>query len=327
MRPALPPSVPVAFTACCLAVGCPVVCVLSAFCLRLFFHPALPLTAAPGVPLVRCPLYSTTPGSVFEVDGAKDKAYCRNLCWLAKMFLDHKCLTPDTDEFYFFVMCEVDNRGAHIVSGEGKGGWRAQGSRPWWQRCHVAAAGRGNCLCCYSWWFFSSCPSLHTLPCNLVPVDPCTPPALHSVLPLSLAPFTAAHVLPLPFSPPPPPPHTHTHTHTHPPTHPRAPLQAGYFSKEKDSINQNNLACILVLPPYQRKGYGKFLISFSYELSKIEKKVGRGSVCVWGGGGGQHATNSGQGLLQIATSAFHARWWFGGRLLTPGHSLTFPPAA
>jgi hypothetical protein len=53
---------------------------------------------------------------MFEVDGAKDKAYCRNLCWLAKMFLDHKCLTPDTDEFYFFVMCEVDSRGAHIVS-------------------------------------------------------------------------------------------------------------------------------------------------------------------------------------------------------------------
>ena len=35
-----------------------------------------------------------------------------------------------------------------------------------------------------------------------------------------------------------------------------------------------NLACILTLPPYQRKGYGKFLIRFSYELSKIEEKVG-----------------------------------------------------
>jgi GNAT superfamily N-acetyltransferase len=34
-----------------------------------------------------------------------------------------------------------------------------------------------------------------------------------------------------------------------------------------------NLACILMLPCYQRKGYGKFLISFSYELSKIEGKV------------------------------------------------------
>lgn len=47
----------------------------------------------------------------------------------------------------------------------------------------------------------------------------------------------------------------------------------GYFSKEKDSV-ENNLACIMILPPYQRKGYGKFLISFSYELSKCEGVVG-----------------------------------------------------
>ena len=47
-----------------------------------------------------------------------------------------------------------------------------------------------------------------------------------------------------------------------------------YFSKEKHSEEGYNLACILTLPPYQRKGYGKFLISFSYELSKIEGKVG-----------------------------------------------------
>lgn len=48
----------------------------------------------------------------------------------------------------------------------------------------------------------------------------------------------------------------------------------GYFSKEKTSPEEYNLACILTLPPYQRKGYGKFLISFSYELSKIEGKAG-----------------------------------------------------
>lgn len=48
----------------------------------------------------------------------------------------------------------------------------------------------------------------------------------------------------------------------------------GYFSKEKQSAEEYNLACILTLPPYQRKGYGKFLISFSYELSKIEGCVG-----------------------------------------------------
>ncbi|RNA43804.1 histone acetyltransferase KAT8-like [Brachionus plicatilis] len=48
----------------------------------------------------------------------------------------------------------------------------------------------------------------------------------------------------------------------------------GYFSKEKDSSENNNLACILTLPPYQRKGYGKFLISFSYQLTKIEGVCG-----------------------------------------------------
>jgi len=48
----------------------------------------------------------------------------------------------------------------------------------------------------------------------------------------------------------------------------------GYFSKEKNSPDDYNLACILILPPYQRQGYGKFLIAFSYELSKRENKVG-----------------------------------------------------
>jgi histone acetyltransferase MYST1 len=48
----------------------------------------------------------------------------------------------------------------------------------------------------------------------------------------------------------------------------------GYFSKEKESPESNNVACILTLPPYQRKGYGKFLIAFSYELSKLECMVG-----------------------------------------------------
>jgi histone acetyltransferase MYST1 len=48
----------------------------------------------------------------------------------------------------------------------------------------------------------------------------------------------------------------------------------GYFSKNKYSDAGYNLACILTFPSAQRKGYGKFLISFSYELSKKEGKVG-----------------------------------------------------
>jgi hypothetical protein len=51
----------------------------------------------------------------------------------------------------------------------------------------------------------------------------------------------------------------------------------GYFSKEKRSVTNNNVSCIVTLPVYQRKGYGNFLIDFStfqftvgYLLSKKE---------------------------------------------------------
>ncbi|CAG0881957.1 unnamed protein product [Cyprideis torosa] len=48
----------------------------------------------------------------------------------------------------------------------------------------------------------------------------------------------------------------------------------GYFSKERESTEGYNLACILILPPFQRQGYGKFMIQFSYELTKLEGVVG-----------------------------------------------------
>ena len=70
----------------------------------------------------------------------------------------------------------------------------------------------------------------------------------------------------------------------------------GYFSKEKESAEEYNVACILTLPSHQefidehshkvvfvkivlsiiqqRRGYGRLLIEFSYELSKLEKKQG-----------------------------------------------------
>ncbi|GAQ84306.1 Histone acetyltransferase MYST family [Klebsormidium nitens] len=108
-------------------------------------------------------IYRNRSISMFEVDGKKNKVYCQNLCYLAKLFLDHKTLYYDVDLFLFYILCECDERGCHIV---------------------------------------------------------------------------------------------------------------GYFSKEKHSEEGYNLACILTLPSYQRKGYGKFLIAFSYELSKKEAKVG-----------------------------------------------------
>ena len=43
------------------------------------------------------------------------QAYAQNLCLLAKLFLDHKTLYYDTDPFLFYVMCEQDAKGYHIV--------------------------------------------------------------------------------------------------------------------------------------------------------------------------------------------------------------------
>ena len=48
----------------------------------------------------------------------------------------------------------------------------------------------------------------------------------------------------------------------------------GYFSKEKESAENYNVACILALPQHQRHGYGRLLIEFSYELSRKEGKLG-----------------------------------------------------
>lgn len=51
----------------------------------------------------------------FEIDGRKERIYCQNLCYLAKLFLDHKTLYHDVDAFLFYVLCECDERGAHVV--------------------------------------------------------------------------------------------------------------------------------------------------------------------------------------------------------------------
>ncbi|KAK9460041.1 acyl-CoA N-acyltransferase [Lipomyces oligophaga] len=48
----------------------------------------------------------------------------------------------------------------------------------------------------------------------------------------------------------------------------------GFFSKEKLSWDQNNLACVAVFPPFQGQGLGQILIEFSYELSIIDGVLG-----------------------------------------------------
>ena len=137
------------------------------YCLKYMRKPKFYLKHCSG----ECP-HRTPPGneiyregniSVYELDGKDHRVYCQNLCLLAKLFLDHKTLYYDVDPFYFYVITEVDEEGAHIV---------------------------------------------------------------------------------------------------------------GYFSKEKVSAEEYNLACILTFPQYQKCGYGKFIISLSYELSKREGKPG-----------------------------------------------------
>ncbi|OVA13667.1 MOZ/SAS-like protein [Macleaya cordata] len=118
--------------------------------------------------LIKCDLKHPPGNEIYRngklsVDGKKNPVYCANLCFLAKLFLDHKTPCNDVNTFLFYILCKCDDRGYHIVA---------------------------------------------------------------------------------------------------------------YFSKEKNPEEANNLACILTLPPYQKNGYGKFLIAFSYELSKKEGKVG-----------------------------------------------------
>ena len=99
---------------------------------------------------------------MYEVDGNEEVLYCQNLCLLMKLFIEHKTIYYDTNPFYFYILCEEDKEGSHIL---------------------------------------------------------------------------------------------------------------GFFSKDKNSQEGYNLACICCLPFVQRSGFGSFLISFSYELSKLENKV------------------------------------------------------
>lgn len=48
----------------------------------------------------------------------------------------------------------------------------------------------------------------------------------------------------------------------------------GYFSKEKHCAQKYNVSCIMTMPQYQRQGFGRFLIDFSYLLSREEGQPG-----------------------------------------------------
>lgn len=62
------------------------------------------------------------------------------------------------------------------------------------------------------------------------------------------------------------------------PTELSSPLSSqrviGFFSKEKVSWDNYNLACITIFPPFQKRGLGKLLIEYSYFLSRKSKVIG-----------------------------------------------------
>jgi histone acetyltransferase HTATIP/histone acetyltransferase MYST1 len=47
----------------------------------------------------------------------------------------------------------------------------------------------------------------------------------------------------------------------------------GFFTKEKISFDDYNLATIITLPPFQRKGYGMLMIEFSKLALPLRKRA------------------------------------------------------
>ncbi|QGI80262.1 hypothetical protein CEK25_006991 [Fusarium fujikuroi] len=70
------------------------------------------------------------------------------------------------------------------------------------------------------------------------------------------------------------PPSRSSQTATEHEPEPPSPRITGFFSKEKMSWDNNNLACILIFPPWQRKGLGALLMGASYEISRREGILG-----------------------------------------------------
>lgn len=52
---------------------------------------------------------------MWEVDGGLSRIYCENLCFLSKLFLDHKTLRHPVNLFLFYILSEMAEDGFHIV--------------------------------------------------------------------------------------------------------------------------------------------------------------------------------------------------------------------
>ncbi|ETN72428.1 MOZ/SAS family protein [Necator americanus] len=61
-------------------------------------------------------IYEEGDVQIYEVFGALQKFYCQRLCLLAKLFIDHKTLCFDVENFIFYLLCETDKEGTHIAA-------------------------------------------------------------------------------------------------------------------------------------------------------------------------------------------------------------------
>lgn len=86
-----------------------------------------------------------------QVDGKKNKIYGQNLCYLAKLFLDHKTLYYDVDLFLFYILCECDDRGCHMVGYFSKVEYRLIGFLVLWFHFakELQAVSGNSCACVF----------------------------------------------------------------------------------------------------------------------------------------------------------------------------------
>ncbi|CAL5348314.1 unnamed protein product [Camellia sinensis] len=194
-------------------------------------------------------IYRSGTLSMFEIDGKKNKVYGQNLCYLAKLFLDHKTLYYDVDLFLFYVLCECDDRGCHMVGYFSKARRIEPGARLRRDliKAREAQGDRLGATQCSSRRSDLTAQITFRMARNHRGLRP----MYHMRQIGTLIDRLRTCIDSLPFS-----------------------FFFDRLHSEKHSEESYNLACILTLPPYQRKGYGKFLIAFSYELSKKEGKVG-----------------------------------------------------
>nr|CAD1825167.1 unnamed protein product [Ananas comosus var. bracteatus] len=64
----------------------------------------------------RVATYLCLRGCIYQVDGKEEEVYTGKLCILAKLFLSSKASKPEVEHFLFYILCEYDDQGYHMVA-------------------------------------------------------------------------------------------------------------------------------------------------------------------------------------------------------------------